>query len=158
MIGLVQRVSRAEVRVGERLVGQIGRGLLAFVGVERGDTGKEAERLALRMVGYRMFPDDEGKMNLSLRDVGGGILLVPQFTLAADTRKGTRASFGQAADPEAGEKLFERLVESTRESGLPVATGVFGAHMKVVLENDGPVTFLLEARCKAPGRRRREAG
>jgi len=158
VIGLIQRVTRAEVRVGDSVVGQVGRGLLAFIAVERDDSRKEAERLARRMVGYRVFPDDEGRMNLSLPEVSGGILLVPQFTLAADTRKGSRASFGPAADPEEGEKLFESVVETVRQTGVPVATGHFGAHMKVALENDGPVTFLLQARPKPAPARRRGAG
>ncbi len=155
MIGLIQRVTHAGVRVDDRVVAEIGRGLLAFVGVERDDTGREAERLLRRMIGYRVFPDETGRMNLSLTDVGGSILLVPQFTLAADTRKGTRASFGSAADPEAGEALFRRLVESAREAGVACAAGEFGSHMKVTLVNDGPVTFLLQARPKpGPARRR----
>jgi D-tyrosyl-tRNA(Tyr) deacylase len=155
VIGLIQRVSRAKVLVGSRVVGRIDSGLLAFIGVERGDGEKEADRLAERMVSYRVFSDDQGRMNLALRDVGGGILLVPQFTLAANTRKGSRASFGPAADPGPGEKLFDRVVESVRQSGVPVATGEFGAHMKVALENDGPVTFLLVARPKTSGPRQR---
>lgn len=158
VIGLIQRVSRAEVLVGSTIVGHIGSGLLAFVGVERGDTEREADRLAARMVGYRVFPDGEGRMNLALSDAGGAILLVPQFTLAADTRKGSRPSFGPAAEPGPGEKLFDRVVESVRHSGVPVATGEFGAHMKVALENDGPVTFLLVARPRSQGPRRRGTG
>jgi D-tyrosyl-tRNA(Tyr) deacylase len=158
VIGLIQRVSHAEVRVGNTVVGKIGRGLLAFIGVERDDTPAEAERLARRIVGYRVFPDDQGRMNLGLTDVGGGILLVPQFTLAADTRKGSRASFGPAADPETGEKLFDCVVESARQSGLTVATGEFRAHMKVALENDGPVTFLLQASSENTKSRRRGVG
>lgn len=155
MIGLIQRVTRAEVRVRGEVIGRIGQGILAFVGVERDDTDREAGRLAARMLGYRVFPDDEGRMNLSLTDVGGGILLVPQFTLAADTDKGSRASFGPAAEPGKGEKLFDTVVESSRQSGLVVATGRFGAHMKVSLENDGPVTFLLRVRPMATATRRR---
>jgi D-tyrosyl-tRNA(Tyr) deacylase len=157
VLGLIQRVSSASVRVDGRIVGQIGNGLLAFVGIQRHDTESEAERLVDRMTGYRVFPDGSGRMNLSLLDVGGGILLVPQFTLAADTRKGTRASFGPAADPEKSERLFEHAVATANETGLLVATGVFGAHMKVALENDGPVTFLLEAR-PDPARPRTRGG
>lgn len=155
VLGLIQRVSAASVAVDGCCVAAIGTGLLAFIGVERDDTEKEAERLLQRITGYRVFPDAEGKMNLSLSDVGGELLLVPQFTLAADTRKGTRASFGPAADPALGEKLFSHMVESAHRAGLHAPSGVFGAHMKVALENDGPVTFLLEARPAVLRRRRR---
>lgn len=145
MIALIQRVSRARVTVGDRVVGAIGRGILALVGVRRGDDARSAERLLERMLTYRIFPDAEGRMNLSLRDIGGGLLLVPQFTLAADTRKGTRASFSSAAPPEEGRRLFDYLVERARERLGKVGTGVFGADMQVNLTNDGPVTFWLEA-------------
>jgi D-tyrosyl-tRNA(Tyr) deacylase len=155
VLGLIQRVSTASVAVDGRGVAAIKAGLLAFVGVERDDTEREAERLLQRIIRYRVFPDAEGRMNLSLSDVGGELLLVPQFTLAADTRKGTRASFGPAADPVLGEKLFSHMVETARRSGLQASSGVFGAHMKVTLENDGPVTFLLEARPAVPRQRRR---
>lgn len=158
MIGLIQRVSSAQVRVGDRVVGRIGPGLLAFVAVERNDTSREAERLAERMTTYRVFPDEDGRMNLSLVDAGGGILLVPQFTLAADTRKGTRASFGPAAEPAMGERLFGQVVDAARRTGLTVATGEFGAHMQVGLENDGPVTFLLRTSPAPLSPRRRGAG
>ena len=143
MIGLLQRVTEARVDVGAECVGRIGRGLVVLVGVERGDGPGEAERLLERLLGYRVFPDDEGKMNLSLSDVGGGLLLVPQFTLAADTRKGMRAGFSTAAAPGDGEKLFDRLVSTARSRHPEVQTGRFGAHMRVTLVNDGPVTFWL---------------
>ena len=146
MLGLIQRVSTASVEVDGSKVAEIGPGLLAFIGVERDDTENEAERLLERIAGYRVFADRNGRMNLSLLDVGGELLLVPQFTLAADTRKGTRASFGPAADPVLGEKLFNHMVKTAGREGLRASRGVFGAHMKVALENDGPVTFLLQAR------------
>jgi len=145
MIGLLQRVSEASVEVGGECVGRIGRGLAVLVGVERGDGPAQAERLLERLLGYRVFPDEEGKMNLSLTDIGGGLLLVPQFTLAADTRKGMRAGFSTAADPAEGEQLFDRLVSIARSRHPEVQTGRFGAHMRVALVNDGPVTFWLRA-------------
>ncbi|NGX17484.1 D-aminoacyl-tRNA deacylase [Wenzhouxiangella sp. XN24] len=143
MIGLIQRVTRASVRVGDDIVGQIGPGLLALVAVERGDTESQAARLAARIVSYRVFEDPAGRMNLSLADTGGGLLLVSQFTLAADTRKGARPSFAPAAEPETGRRLFDRLVAEARASHGPVETGRFGARMQVSLVNDGPVTFSL---------------
>jgi D-tyrosyl-tRNA(Tyr) deacylase len=144
MIGLIQRVSEASVVVEGRTVGQIGRGLLVLVGVEKHDDEMTAKRLLDRLLGYRVFPDAEGKMNLSLTDIAGDLLLVPQFTLAADTHKGTRPSFSSAAVPELGAALFEYFVAAARESHPKVATGVFGADMKVSLINDGPVTFWLQ--------------
>lgn len=144
MIGLLQRVTEAEVRVAGEPVGAIGRGLLVLVGVQRGDGDTQAERLLERLLGYRVFPDAEGRMNRSLQDIGGGLLLVPQFTLAADTRKGTRASFTSAAPPDTGHRLFEYLVERARLAHPRVETGRFGADMQVALVNDGPVTFWLE--------------
>ncbi|MCU0835959.1 MAG: D-aminoacyl-tRNA deacylase [Chromatiaceae bacterium] len=144
MIGLLQRVTEAEVRVAGEPVGAIGRGLLVLVGVQRGDGDTQAERLLERLLGYRVFPDAEGRMNRSLQDIGGGLLLVPQFTLAADTRKGTRASFTSAAPPDTGHRLFEYLVERARLTHPRVETGRFGADMQVALVNDGPVTFWLE--------------
>jgi D-tyrosyl-tRNA(Tyr) deacylase len=144
MIGLLQRVSEASVTVGGRRVGEIGPGLLVLVGVERGDGEPELERLLRRLLTYRVFPDAQGRMNLSLVDTGGGLLLVPQFTLAADTKKGTRAGFSTAAAPEEGRRLFEALVARARQSLEKVATGEFGAHMQVALVNDGPVTFWLQ--------------
>ena len=144
MILLIQRVSEANVRVDDDIVGQIGPGLLAFVAVEPGDDDATARRLVDRAVSSRVFGDDAGRMNLSLADTGGELLLVSQFTLAADTRKGLRPSFTTAAAPEPGRRLFERVVEYARAT-LPgkVATGRFGADMKVALVNDGPVTFWL---------------
>lgn len=145
MIGLLQRVSRAEVRIGDRAVGTIGRGLLVLVGVQRGDSEREADRLLERLLDYRVFPDAEGRMNRSLRDVSGGLLLVPQFTLAADTRKGTRAGFSPAAPPAEGERLFRYLCQRAGEAHPETARGEFGADMQVSLVNEGPVTFWLEA-------------
>ena len=145
MIGLLQRVSSARVEVAGEEVGAIGRGLLVLVGVERGDTETQAERLLERLLAYRVFPDNEGKMNLSLRDIGGGLLLVPQFTLAADTQKGTRASFTAAADPQQGLHLFDHLLQLAWERHGDVQSGRFGADMQVALVNDGPVTFWLRA-------------
>ena len=144
MIGLLQRVSHAEVRVETRIVGAIQAGLLVLIGVERGDSEQQADRLLERLVTYRVFPDDEGRMNRSLQDVGGGLLLVSQFTLAADTRKGTRPGFSPAAEPQEGKRLFEYLVQRARERNSVVETGEFGAHMQVTLTNDGPVTFWLQ--------------
>lgn len=146
MIVLIQRVSTAEVAVEGSCVGRIGPGLLAFAAVERGDGDRQAERLAERIVGYRVFDDPHGRMNLSLADTGGGLLLVSQFTLAADTRKGARPSFAPAAAPAAGKALFEALVAAARRHHQPVETGRFGARMRVSLVNDGPVTFWLRAR------------
>lgn len=144
MIGLLQRVSRADVVVEGQTVGAIERGLLVLVGVEKGDDEATAARLLERLLGYRVFPDAAGKMNLSLRDSGGGLLLVPQFTLPADTRKGTRPSFSSAAPPELGKQLFHHFIALASAQHSEVATGVFGADMKVSLTNDGPVTFWLQ--------------
>ena len=143
MIALLQRVSQARVEVGAASVGQIDRGLLVFVCAERGDSETEADRLLERVLGYRVFADDEGKMNLSLREVRGGLLLVPQFTLAADTHKGMRPSFTPAAPPREGERLFDYFVARARGAYAAVETGRFGAHMQVSLTNDGPVTIWL---------------
>ncbi|EIC23175.1 D-aminoacyl-tRNA deacylase [Thiorhodovibrio frisius] len=145
MIGLLQRVTQARVEVAGELVGAIDQGLLVLVAVQPEDNESRAERLLERLLGYRVFPDASGRMNLSLRDVKGGLLLVPQFTLAADTRKGTRASFTSAAPPELGERLFAHLLECARQTHQPVASGRFGADMQVSLTNDGPVTFWLES-------------
>jgi D-tyrosyl-tRNA(Tyr) deacylase len=133
------------VEVAGETVGSVGRGLLVLVGVQKGDDERHCARLLERLLAYRVFPDAAGRMNLSLRDVGGGLLLVPQFTLAADTRKGTRAGFTTAAPAEQGRRLFEFLAEQARGSHPLVATGRFGADMRVSLVNDGPVTFWLEA-------------
>ena len=145
MIGLLQRVSRASVSVDGETIGAIGRGLLVLVDVHRDDGDKDIARLAERILGYRVFPDSQGRMNRSVRDENGGLLLVPQFTLAADTRKGTRASFTRAAEPATGQAYFERLVGICREHLETVRTGKFGANMQVELINDGPVTFWLES-------------
>lgn len=146
MIGLLQRVAWARVTVDGREVGAIGPGLLVLVGVEKGDAEAQAERLLERLLGYRVFADQAGRMNLGLADLGGGLLLVPQFTLAADTDKGTRASFSSAAEPAQGRRLFEHLVAWARVRHAQVATGDFGAHMRVESVNDGPVTFWLRTR------------
>ncbi len=146
MIGLLQRVTQASVSVEGREVGRIGPGLLVLVGVEKGDTEIQADRLLERLLGYRVFADDQGRMNRSLADVGGGLLLVSQFTLAADTDKGTRASFSSAAPPEEGRRLVDHLVKKAKAMHNKVATGEFGAHMQVSMVNDGPVTFWLQVR------------
>jgi len=143
MIGLLQRVSEAAVRVDGATVGAIGPGLLVLVCAEKGDTEREADLLLTKLLGYRVFSDEAGKMNRSVTDTGGGLLLVPQFTLAADTRSGTRPSFSPAAAPEDGRRLFDHAVRQARERHGKVETGVFGADMKVSLINDGPVTFWL---------------
>ncbi len=145
MKGLIQRVRGARVEVEGEVVGSIDHGLLVLVGVEPQDGEESVNRLLHKLLNYRVFGDDEGKMNLSLSDVGGGLLLVSQFTLAADTRKGLRPSFSSAAPPERGAALFDLLVEQARARHPLVATGRFGANMQVHLVNDGPVTFLLEA-------------
>ena len=144
MIGLLQRVSGAQVVVEGRTAGAIGRGLLVLVGVVRGDDTAHADRLLQRLLGYRVFPDGDGKMNRSLQDIGGGLLLVPQFTLAADTDKGTRPSFTPAAPPDEGARLFAYLLDQAQRLHPQVASGVFGADMQVSLTNDGPVTFWLQ--------------
>jgi D-tyrosyl-tRNA(Tyr) deacylase len=146
MIALIQRVSAAQVHVSGELAGAIERGVLALIGMQRGDNAESGVRLLERILAYRIFPDAEGRMNLSLRAVGGGLLLVPQFTLAADTHKGTRAGFSAAAEPAEAERLFTGLLARARELYAPVSAGVFGAHMQVSLVNDGPVTFWLETR------------
>jgi D-tyrosyl-tRNA(Tyr) deacylase len=145
VIALIQRVAEARVEVDGNVVGAIGRGILALIGVERGDAEAQAERLAEKVLGYRIFPDEAGKMNLSLADIKGELLAVPQFTLAADTRNGTRAGFSTAASPEDGMRLFEHFVKSAQEKNPGTRTGRFGAAMKVSLVNDGPVTFWLQA-------------
>lgn len=145
MIGLLQRVRTAAVTVDGASIAEIGPGLLVLVAVRVEDRERDAERLARRLLGYRVFPDEHGRMNRSLADVDGELLLVPQFTLAADTRKGTRAGFAGAAPPERAAALFERLAEAARAAHRRVATGRFGADMQVRLVNDGPVTFWLES-------------
>ncbi|MGH8505106.1 MAG: D-aminoacyl-tRNA deacylase [Stenotrophobium sp.] len=145
MIGLLQRVRQASVSVAGQEVGAIGQGLLVLVGVQRGDGPEQASRLLQRLLAYRVFADGQGRMNRSLSDIGGGLLLVPQFTLAADTGSGNRASFTTAAPPELARTLFERLLAEAQRIHAPVGSGVFGADMQVSLVNDGPVTFWLEA-------------
>jgi len=144
MIGLLQRVTHAQVDVGGKTVGKIDQGLLVLVGVERHDTQAIADRLLTRLLGYRVFTDAEDKMNRSLQDIKGGLLLVPQFTLPADTHKGTRPSFTPAADPQTGKQLFDYLLQAAKSSHHDVASGQFGADMQVSLTNDGPVTFWLQ--------------
>ena len=144
MIGLLQRVSSAEVNVDGACIASINQGILVLVGIERGDNEAKAERLLERLLGYRIFADTEGRMNLSLQDIGGEMLLVPQFTLAADTQKGMRPSFTPAASPEEGQRLFQWLVEKAHQCSPKVASGQFGADMQVTLTNDGPVTFWLQ--------------
>lgn len=145
MIGLLQRAASAQVAVAGQTIAAIDQGLLVLVGVTREDDAHKAERLAERLLGYRVFTDAAGRMNQSLTATGGGLLLVPQFTLAANTRKGTRASFATAAPPAQAEALFEHLVTTAQSRHEPVATGRFGADMQVHLVNDGPVTFWLES-------------
>ena len=149
MIALLQRVSAASVTVAGRVVGEIGAGVAALVCAERGDDESSASRLVERILSFRMFGDDAGRMNRSVRDIGGGLLVVPQFTLAADTRSGNRPSFTPAAEPARGRALYEHAVERARALHPKVATGEFGAHMQVQLVNDGPVTFWL--RIDPPG-------
>lgn len=146
MIGLLQRVTHAEVAVGGKVIGSIGRGLMVLVAVHRDDTPQDIARLAERLLSYRVFPDDEDRMNRSVSDVGGGLLLVPQFTLTADTKKGTRASFTKGAAPDKASDYFDRLVAACRAGLDTVETGEFGADMQVSLTNDGPVTFWLTTR------------
>jgi len=143
MIGLLQRVSEASVTIATERVAAIGPGLLVLVGIERGDAEPEADRLAERLLAYRVFADAEGRMNLSVCDAGGGVLLVPQFTLAADTDQGNRPGFSRAASPALAAELFGHLVQCFRARGVDPQCGVFGAHMQVGLVNDGPVTFWL---------------
>ena len=144
MIGLIQRVSGAHVLIGAHKIAEIGIGLLVLVGIEREDGPEKAEKLASRLVAYRVFADADGKMNRSVRDVGGALLLVPQFTLAADTSGGLRPSFSRAAPPDLGARLFDSFVSAVAATGVPHACGRFGADMQVTLTNDGPVTFWLQ--------------
>ncbi len=144
MIGLLQRVTSAQVDVDGTTVGCINNGLLVLVGVQRGDDEAKADRLLERLLGYRVFADEHDRMNLSLRDVGGGLLLVPQFTLAADTKRGMRPGFSTAASPEVSESLFNYLLIQAKAKFPTVESGIFGADMQVQLLNDGPVTFWLE--------------
>ena len=145
MQGLIQRVSHADVTVDGKMVGAIERGLLLLLGVERDDTQANLEKLLNKVLNYRIFPDEQHKMNLSVRDINGGLLVVSQFTLAADTAKGLRPSFTPAGSPELAEKLYDNFIEAARQQLDQVACGVFAANMQVSLCNDGPVTFLLKA-------------
>jgi len=152
MIALIQRVARARVQVDGAEVGAIGRGVLALVCAQRGDTEREADALLAKLLAFRMFADEAGKMNLSVVDVQGSLLLVPQFTLAADTTSGTRPSFTPAAPPADGERLFGHFVDRARERHSEVASGIFGAAMQVESTNDGPVTFWLQVKPKESNR------
>jgi D-aminoacyl-tRNA deacylase len=144
MIGLLQRVHNASVSVANEEIAKISQGLLVFVGIERGDTQEQASRLLTRLLGYRVFADNDDKMNLSLQDINGGLLLIPQFTLAADTHKGMRPSFSSAAPPQQGQNLFDYFCSQANQHHDTVETGKFGANMQVTLTNDGPVTFWLQ--------------
>lgn len=144
MIGLLQRVSNASVKINDEQIAAIGRGMLVLVGFKRDDSDYRLDRFVERLLNYRIFPDDAGRMNRSLRDIGGELLMVPQFTLAADTNAGNRPSFTPAAAPDEGRKLFESLKETMELAWPESAYGVFGADMQVALVNDGPVTFWIE--------------
>lgn len=144
MIGLLQRVKNASVTVNEQVIGAVKQGLLVLVCAEKGDSAEQGEKLAKKVLAYRIFEDENGKMNKSVSDIGGEILIVSQFTLAADTAKGLRPSFTPAADPETGKRLYEHFIEKIKESGLKTETGQFGANMQVALINDGPVTIWLK--------------
>ena len=144
MIGLLQRVKNASVTVNEQVIGAVKQGLLVLVCAEKGDSAEQCEKLAKKVLAYRIFEDENGKMNKSVSDIGGEILIVSQFTLAADTAKGLRPSFTPAADPETGKRLYEHFIEKIKKSGLKTETGQFGANMQVALINDGPVTIWLK--------------
>ncbi len=146
MRGCLQRVTRAHVSVGGEVVGKIGRGMVVLLGVARDDTDEDAKKLAAKTVELRVFEDDQGRMNRSLIEVGGGLLVVSQFTLLGDCRKGRRPSFVAAAEPELAERLYEVYVEAARRTGVETATGQFRAYMEVALVGDGPVTLLLDSR------------
>ncbi|HED17641.1 MAG TPA: D-tyrosyl-tRNA(Tyr) deacylase [Gammaproteobacteria bacterium] len=146
MIGLIQRVLYAQVDIEDECVAVIDRGILALIGIVRDDGLSDVARLAERILGYRIFPDQQGRMNRSLNDIQGELLLVPQFTLAADTHKGTRPGFSTVAEPESGAKLYQQLLDYTSENYKRVKSGHFGADMQVSLVNDGPVTFWLDTR------------
>ncbi len=145
MKGLIQRVNHANVRVNGAEIGSIQRGILLLLGVDKEDDPAKAEKLLHKVLNYRIFPDEEGRMNLSLADTGYELLVVSQFTLVADTRKGMRPGFSRGAPPELGKSLYDYFVEKGKESGTRIQTGEFGADMKITLENDGPVTFMLES-------------
>lgn len=143
MIGLIQLVSRAEVVIDNACIGKIERGILALIGVEKNDDAASARKLIDRILDYRIFPDADGKTNLSLKAIDGGLLLAPQFTLVAETNKGTRPGFSKGMPPQEGGKLFDYLVEYAKQTHRQCATGKFGTHMQITLCNDGPVTFIL---------------
>ncbi len=145
MLALIQRVSEASVRIDNDIHGQIGPGILLLLGVQKGDDRAAADRLLKKVLAYRIFNDSDGKMNLSLTQTGGGLLIVSQFTLAADTRKGLRPGFSTAAPPEQGEALYDYFISQARRQALQIASGRFGADMQVALINDGPVTFMLNS-------------
>lgn len=144
MIALIQRVTHASVIVDEKIIGQIGSGLLVLLGVEKDDDEQKAKRLCEKVLGYRIFSDDQGKMNLNVQQAGGSLLVVSQFTLAADTNKGMRPSFSGGAEPERAEELYTYFVQQSRQLGIVTETGQFAADMQVSLANDGPVTFWLQ--------------
>lgn len=144
MLALIQRTTNSKVVVSGEIIGEIAQGITALIGIEKGDTEADAHRLCERLLGYRIFSDDDDKMNLSLRDIQGGLLIIPQFTLAADTKKGTRPSFSKAAAPDFSRALFNYFCEYTKQQYDNVETGQFGADMQVSLCNDGPVTFMLQ--------------
>jgi D-tyrosyl-tRNA(Tyr) deacylase len=145
MRALIQRVIEAQVSVGQEVIGRIGPGMVVFLGVAKGDTSDQAIRLAERLVAYRIFEDEAGRMNRSIQEIKGSFLVISQFTLVADVAKGTRPSFSTAAEPGLAESLYRTFLDRLAASGLPVDTGRFGAEMIVSLHNDGPVTFLLES-------------
>ena len=145
MIGLIQRVSSASVQIGGDVTAEIGAGVLALIGIEKADHEKQADRLLQRILTYRIFPDEQGRMNISLNNISGGLLLIPQFTLIADTRSGNRPGFSRGASPEQGKYLFNYLLEQAKTIHPCVCAGVFGADMQVELINNGPVTFWLQA-------------
>lgn len=150
MILVIQRVSRAQVEVEERVVGKIGPGLLVLLGAEKGDEDDDAEEAARKVAGLRVFEDEQGKMNRSVSEVAGSVLVVSQFTLAADLSRGRRPGFDRALEPEAARPLYEKFLEEIRRLGLPVESGVFGAMMRVTLVNEGPATFILSVRSTRP--------
>lgn len=145
MKALIQRVKHARVEVEKKLIGEISQGLLVFLGVEKTDTREQADKILHKLLNYRVFADADGKMNLSVSDIAGGMLIVSQFTLAAETHKGMRPGFSPAAAPEQAAELYEYLLQETRQKHQNVACGQFAADMQVSLQNDGPVTFLLES-------------